>query len=132
MSQLFNQSKVNIDWEEVNLEELLPAPDELDFETPLSPTQLFLQKYPDKGIFYILHLNRSFSEVLLKRLARIEGVERLIPLSRYRAIFNFGQLFKDASNDRDHFHLVKRDVLKCIDKFFYPEKYQEVTENVET
>lgn len=133
MSQLSNQLKPEIEWEEVNLEELFPEPDEYDFENqqPLSPTQVFLKKYPDKGIFFILHVNVNLNKILLKQLSKVDGVERLIPLSRYRAVFNFGHMFKDRDNEVDPFYSTKKRVLKCIDKYFYPEKYKEVTENPE-
>ena len=122
-----NQLKVKIEWETVDVMEMF---EEMkggeEFIEMTNPTQIFLERYPDKGIFHVLHCNRSLSKVLLQKMSMVDGVERLIPLSRYRAVINIGKLFSETNDD---IYSVKNSLKRIIDQWFYPEKYQQVAEN---
>lgn len=104
-------SKEIIDWEELNLEEILqPHPNEEDdFQSG------FISRYNDKVFkYYVLNTNFNLSAKILREIADVPGVERIIPISRYRALVNFGKLFTPEE--------VQKLINKEVSKLFYPKE----------
>lgn len=102
-------SKQIIDWEELNLEDILEQKREDD---DFSPSD-FISKYNDKVFkYYVLNTNFNLSAGVLRKIADVPGVERIIPISRYRALVNFGKLFTHED--------VQKQISKEVSKLFYP------------
>ncbi len=56
--------------------------------------QTFIEQYANKAFrYYVIETNFNLSARRLRTISNVDGVERLIPVSRYRAIVNFGSLF---------------------------------------
>lgn len=93
-------SKNIIEWEDINLKEMLGEmhqgeDDDFMDGPPVSMADMLLHKYMEQDHnFHILHTNFSLSKRLLMTLSLVDGVERLTPLSRYRAMFYIGRLFE--------------------------------------
>lgn len=74
--------------------------------------QAFIANYANKAFkYYVLETNFNLSSKTLRRIADVSGVERIIPMSRYRALINFGNLF-----DID---LVQKEIRLQTSKLFY-------------
>lgn len=99
-------NKQIIDWEELNLEDIFEAPEDDGFDNN------FINKYNDKVFkYYVLHSNFNLSALVLRKIANVAGVERIIPISRYRALVNFGRLFLIEN--------VQKNINKEISKLVY-------------
>lgn len=104
-------SKQIIDWEELNLEDIFSEihddEDQENFQVNL------LARYSDKTFkYYVLNTNFNLSALILRKIANVPGVERLIPITRYRALVNFAKLFSIEE--------VQKNINKEITKLFYP------------
>ena len=108
-------TKEIIDWEELNLEDIFETEDNEDFQPN------FIAKYSDKVFkYYVLNSNFNLSALVLRKIANVPGIERIIPVSRYRALVNFGKLFSVEE--------VQKSVNKEISKLFYPKNLQKKIE----
>lgn len=101
-----------VDWEELNLDEIFGQDVDIEDENP-SFHSMFLAKYANKAFkFYVINTNFNLSAIVLRKIANVPGVERLIPITRYRALVNFAKLFQVEE--------VQKDINKEISKLFYP------------
>jgi len=116
-------SKIIIEWEDINIRDLLqdlehPHSLEDDIDEGMTIADYLISKYVEQESYmYILHTNFNLSKNRLMKLAAVDGVERLTPLSRYRAIFYMGKLF-----DVDD---IKTTIRDRINKFFYSNTLRE-------
>lgn len=105
--------KIVIDWEDIDIKEILQHPqmDEFD-EEPMSVGEMLINKYLEQDHhFHILNTNFNLNGYLCRRIANVAGVERFTPLSRYKAMVNIAKLFE--------VDVVKRGIKSEINKYFY-------------
>lgn len=115
--------KVMIEWEDIDLKELFDRSNEMDdFEEPPSSLwDLVLEKYLEQDYhFLILHTNFNLSRNRCLKISRVPGVERLSPLSRYKAMINIAKLYDPDS--------VKGEIRTLINKFFYRNELEQDSE----
>jgi len=113
--------KIMIDWEDIDLSELLKGTgvdlnfDEDDDDGPRNIGEMLIDKYLEREHnFHILNTNFNLSNQRCRKIARIPGIERFTPLSRYKAMVNIAKLF-DVNE-------VKEQVKVVINNFFYNNK----------
>lgn len=105
--------KIMIDWEDIDLTELLRGDfEEFDEDEPRNIGEMLIDKYLEREHnFHILNTNFNLSRSRCRKIARIPGIERFTPLSRYKAMVNIAKLF-DVNE-------VKEQVKVCINNFFF-------------
>ena len=106
--------KIMIDWEDIDLTELLRGEnfEEFDEDEPRNIGEMLIDKYLEREHnFHILNTNFNLSRPRCRKIARIPGIERFTPLSRYKAIVNIAKLF-DVNE-------VKEQVKIVINNFFF-------------
>lgn len=107
--------KIMIDWEDIDLTELLKGGDfggDFDEEEPRNIGEMLIDKYLEREHnFHILNTNFNLSKPRCRKIARIPGIERFTPLSRYKAMVNIAKLF-DVNE-------VKEQVKVVINNFFF-------------
>jgi len=105
--------KIMIDWEDIDLTELLRGDfEEFDEDEPRNIGEMLIDKYLEREHnFHILNTNFNLSRPRCRKIARIPGIERFTPLSRYKAMVNIAKLF-DVNE-------VKEQVKVVINNFFF-------------
>ena len=99
-----------IHFEEIDLDEIFGEVEGPDDE-PTNFHSMFMSNYANKSFkFWVLHTNFNLSHAVLRKMADSPGVERLIPITRYRALINFGLLFQPED--------VQNHILDTINKVF--------------
>lgn len=97
-----------VHFEELDLDEIFgvePEDEGMNFH------QLFMSNYANKSFkFWVMHSNFNLSAKVLRQIADVSGIERLIPITRYRTLVNFGYLFDPGE--------IQKDVLKIVSNLF--------------
>jgi hypothetical protein len=118
--------KNRIEWEEINISELLQSmmrEDEEDENMDMEYKDSY-DKQPDNPIFHIarigfikkdalvriMHTNFNITRRMLHSLESVDGIDGIYVVDRYKAIISFGKLF-----DPDEVKIgIKRAVDKCL------------------